>query len=501
MAESSGKVGNLFFGMTLDPTDFKKKLKDAKNALKEAGNSMREDLASIAKGGAVIVAGIGAASAAMLAFATSTLEASNAQIILANSIGATQSQIAGLELAATRLGVESSMLIDKMREFGGIDEFSKLADDVKGAGGAQEQLNKAIEIFGGEGAKLLPVLQLGSKGLQEMERDALSLGQALNPEQIAATTVAWSAFEETLLRIQGLGKQIGTAFAEPLGLLSTAVSAFVDTFRDDILGAFEFVAESMTSFIKGAIDIFVQFGIPLINGFVAFINQVGEAFQVLFEFISPATDKAAAGIGDLFKGLIDFLATFRQQLTILISAPIEALITGLFNMLAKFSGAVGDLLTEMAFGLAELGAVSEDFASALGEAFEDQRISLRRQGKEFAEPFRQATETATQEISDILVDQDKKNTAQQSKFSKIVTKFNLNFKTAVDEAGKNAEKNRKAIDEQAKISDKFAGLILSGSQEEARILNQTRNQELEETIKNRKANQMTAKSLGNVGVV
>ncbi len=115
MAQSSGKAGSLFYGMTLDTKDFKKRLKDARKTLKKAGEEMRQSFTMIGKGFAVVGTAAAAGTAGMFAFAKSTAEATNEQILLADSIGATQSEIAGLELASTRWGVETSMLIDKMR--------------------------------------------------------------------------------------------------------------------------------------------------------------------------------------------------------------------------------------------------------------------------------------------------------------------------------------------------------------------------------------------------
>ena len=123
MAKSSGKAGSLFYGMTLDTKDFKKRLKDVRKSLKSAGEEMRETLSAIGTGFTVVGTAVAAGATGILAFTKATAEANNEQILLANSIGATQSEIAGLQLATDRWGVESDMVIDKMREFGGIDEF------------------------------------------------------------------------------------------------------------------------------------------------------------------------------------------------------------------------------------------------------------------------------------------------------------------------------------------------------------------------------------------
>ena len=180
MTKSSGKAGSLFYGMTLDTKEFKKKLKDARKLVGSAGKKMAEGFKTIAKGATIVSTAFAAGSAALLVFAKNTAQATNAQLLLADSIGATQGEIAGLELSADKLGVETSMLIDKVREFGGIDAFKKYANQVKDAGDEQAQINKAIEIFGGEGAKMVNILKQGAEGLNAMEQEAMALGLALS---------------------------------------------------------------------------------------------------------------------------------------------------------------------------------------------------------------------------------------------------------------------------------------------------------------------------------
>ena len=275
MAKSSGKAGSLFYGMTLFTGDFSKNLKKARKLLKQSGEAMRDSMKAIASGFAIVTGAAGVAAVGMLAFAKSTAESNNEQILLAKSIGATQAEIAGLEVASTRFGVSQDMLIDKMREAGGVDAFKKIADQVAGAGDASKQLAKAQELLGNEGLKLLPILQQGAAGLNAMEREAVSLGLALSPKQIEQNNLAWSTFEDTMLKVKGLSTQIGTEFLSSFAFMSAGVDAFLDTFKDDIMGAFEAVSQFMFDSIKFGLDVFVTHGIPFINGFISFANQIG----------------------------------------------------------------------------------------------------------------------------------------------------------------------------------------------------------------------------------
>ena len=317
----------------------------------------------------------------------------------------------------------------------------------------------------------------------------------LSPEQIAKSRVAWEAYESTLLSIKGLGKQIGTALIEPLGLAATGVKAFIATFKDDMMGGVKTVADTFSNFIRGAFDLFAKYGIPFINGFISFANQIGEAFETLFDFISPSTEAIGKGLGFLFTELTEFMATFKQHLVLFISAPIEAVIKGAFGLLIKLNKSIQESLVPIAFGLAEIGAVSNSFASGLSDAFDDQQRAMTIMGHDFAQPFADAQIEAASEIGDILAKQAEKNKAQQSKFTGFLSTFGDKFDFAIQKLPVIAVDAAKEM--ARSISEKSAGLILSGSQEEQNIINSSKNKQLQlqqDTLKEQKrTNQLIAK--------
>ena len=498
MANDQGDVGTLFFGMSLDTTEFKKRLKEVREEVKQVGDNILKDFKTIAKGFAIVFAGASAAAGGLLLFTKNTLQATNAQLQLADSIGATQGEIAGLELAANSLQVETSMLIDKMREFGGVDAFKEYADQVKSAGNEQDQLNKAIEIFGGEGAKLLPLLQLGSEGLNQFQQEAKEAGLALSPEQIAASRAAWEEYTEVIKNLQGLGQQLGAAFLKPLGLIASAVNGFIDTFQDDIINGFNAVSDFLVSFIQGAIDAFVKFGIPFINGFISFANQIAETFQALFDWLSPAAESTFTTLFGFFQKLVDFMSTIRQSLIIGISKVIEMTITGFFSALQKLNSFIGDLVTTLAFMLEAAGLEDDGFGQAVSDAFGEQNAALFNMRKEFVKPFADARQAAMDEMVEIFIEQDNKNTAQQNRFKAAVSEFTFKFDDAIATAADIAEKQTAAIEKNAAVSEKFASLVLSGSQEEFNIINQTRNRELEELTAIKKETKETKEAIKNL---
>jgi hypothetical protein len=466
MAQSSGKAGSLFYGMTLDTKEFKKRLKDVRKTLKSAGEEMRETFTMVSTGFVAVGASIVAATSAMLLFAKSTAEANNEQILLADSIGSTQSEIAGLELAAQKMGVETSMLIDKVREFGGVDSFKKYADQVANAGNEQQQLNKAIEIFGGEGAKMLTILQGGAAGLDAMEQEAIALGLALNPRQIEQNNVAWAQFEDTVVSLQGLGKQIGTDFNQFFGTAAAGVEGLTKAFGDDLQKAFAATSNFLTESMNIAFQWFADNGIPFINGFINFAQQIGNAFADVFSFILGEGEGVFDFFGELFDGFVDFMATFKQTLIAGFADTLSIVFDGVFGLLADFSDFIGDIVTNVASLLESIGLEESGFAKLVEESFQEQGDSLRNIGKEWAEGLKIISEEQTDEAASMLEDQREKNERQRKQFTSVIDEFNVSFAEASKVAVKAAEKNKDVANSIIGASEKRAGLATRGSQEE-----------------------------------
>ena len=499
MAQEKGKVGSLFFGMTLDTNDFKKKLKDTQKKLKQAGKDMRESFATIAKGGLIIGTAFAAAGGGLLAFAKNTAAATNEQLLLADSIGATQEEVAGLELASQKFGVEQGMLIDKMREAGGIDAFKDIADQVKNAGDETAQMAKAQELLGNEGLKLLPVLQQGAAGLGEMEKEARRLGLALSPEQIEKSRVAWSAYEETLLSLKGIGKQIGAALLEPFAVAATTIGSFIDTFRDDILKGFDFISNIINKSLRKAFDLFAEYGIPAINSVIIFAEELGNTFADVFNFMDEEGGSTFDTIGSFFIGMFKFLATFKQTFIATITGAVGAVLRFTFNGLSKLSRSLGDNVITLVSGLEEAGLVSEGFTSAIGEAFGEQSARLRGMGRQLAKPFKDARDEALKEESKILERLAKKNDKDRKVFSKGMRVLDANLAKTTKETAKSAAKVSKEI--KAERSEKRTGAIVSGSAEEARILNSQNDKNLQIQQKQLKAQQETAIAIRGLSAI
>lgn len=249
MATGDDRVGLLFWEMTLKDDEFNAKIKDAEKSLDDLDDQGGVSLGNLSSKFAVVGTAVAGVAAGLAALSVNAVEQVAQQKILADSIGATTAEVEGLTTASEQLVGDAGMVIDKMREFGGINEFKKLADDVKNAGDETDQLAKAVELFGGEGAKMLPVLQLGSEGLKEFEEQALETGKALSPEQTEKAAEAYKSWNELTAHATGLTRELGVALSGFIPILTEGVKKVRDLWgatgeviegfriwRDEILG-------------------------------------------------------------------------------------------------------------------------------------------------------------------------------------------------------------------------------------------------------------------------
>ena len=177
-----------------------------------------------------------------------------------------------------------------------------------------------------------------------------------------------------------------------------------------------------------------------------------------------------SGFSALFSGITDFIATFKQSLIIGVTKPIEFIVRGAFNLLSKLARGLRDTLAPILFGLVEVGAISNETAGNVVSTLGDISTELRLQGIKIAKPFADAQKEAEKEMANILADKFKKDQAQQNKFKGIIGDFTTKFGNALEQAALVPTKIVSAA-LKASVSDKFAGLALSGSQEEANLLN------------------------------
>lgn len=224
--------------------------------------SIRGKLNSFAKGTAAIGAGLTAGGAALvgplLAAANTFAEVGAPLKDVADRTGVAASKLSELSFAANQSGTsigavekglnkmakvlysadeESKNAVDSLGDLGlnikalrdmkPDQQFEAIADALSRVEDPSKRSALAMQIFGGAGAELLPLLAGGSKGLADMAAEAHRLGVALDDDAIEAAAGlddAMVAFWDT---VKGVTVSIGAAVAGPLTSFLSVVSGIV----------------------------------------------------------------------------------------------------------------------------------------------------------------------------------------------------------------------------------------------------------------------------------
>ena len=500
-SKSKGNAGSLFYGMTLETGAFSAKLKAMRKLTKSSGEAMKKTFKSIAAGGVLVAGAFTAITAALTLMTKAEAEAANEQFILAKSIGATVVEMDTLVFTARSMGIETGMLIDKMREAGGIDAFKDIADQVAGAGTEVQQLAKAQELLGNEGLKLLPVLQLGSAGLAEMEAQALKTGNALPTDKVAALVTSWRTYEGLMQTLSGLQRKLSAELALPVAELFTGLDQLAQLFTGSLMAG----AKKWAVFITGAIPVVAQNIFSLTNAFITFGRDASDGVMLVTEalFGLESGGKNTTGI---FTTLGDFIATMPNQLLIVLKK-IGALLIGTFQTIGNlFFRAVTlpitlalDLVNKLIKKVGGKGFDIEEDKAKIRETFS---LDIGQNIKDLLGKGALLDVTGLEKENDKVIadreDAEDKFAKKLKESRKVLMGLFKTLKTDVKEVGSTV---KEAVEAAVGASSQRSGMILTGSQEEARLLAGASDKNLQLQTKQLRAQENTVSLLKAIGTV
>jgi hypothetical protein len=249
-----------------------------------------------------------------------------------------KSQSANAALASIGLTVKNLKGLTPEQQFEKIAEgLSKIRDP-----GAKAAV--AMELFGKGGAGLLPLMEDGAKGINELARQAKQLGLVISKEDAEAATKFGDTVDDLWKQIKGLTFQVGAAianalqpFAEIARTVMTTIIKWVSEHRSLVLavlaGGLAFVAAGaalvslgvvmagVVIAVEGAIAAFglIATGIGLLfnpivlvigalvglAGYLLFTTDVG---QQVIDYLKTKFNELAKTAGDMFGGIADALA-------------------------------------------------------------------------------------------------------------------------------------------------------------------------------------------------
>ncbi|MBZ9760667.1 hypothetical protein LB553_07215 [Mesorhizobium sp. CA8] len=296
--------------------------------------------------GTAITAAVGGAGAAVLELASSAGEAADQAGKAAQSAGVTTQAYTELAFAAKMSNLEQADLdagmarlnktlgaaangskaaVDLFKQLGVsirdstghlrspdavlldlADAFSKLPD-----GALKSSL--AIQLFGKAGAKLLPFLNEGKKGLIDLGAEAKALGVTFTDAQAKIGDNLGDALDSVGAAARGVKLQLGLIFAPAITQAATALTERIKQLRPAIQGFAQDIADKalpvMLDFVNALTgndaDVSNKWVLDWRDGAIAF----GQSMQEAATIVIAAIDKLRAGLDLTATALNDVFGT------------------------------------------------------------------------------------------------------------------------------------------------------------------------------------------------
>lgn len=264
----------------------------------------------VGKVGIAAAAAAGAVTVAMVALGKSAIDAADQMNDLSKATGISTEALSQLQFAAEQSGTDLEGLVTGLRKFTSQatdaaakagparDAFKLIGVSVTDSAGklkdtetllldVAEQFSQykdgaakaaaAQDLFGKSGATLIPFLNAGRSGIQELKEEADRLGLTLR----GGTAQAADDFNDNLSKLKaqlgGLGLQIADRFLPALIDITKALSDLLAK-KSDLSGFFDALASGFRVVAYVAVataDAFTDVG-KLIGGFAAYVAQVAQ---------------------------------------------------------------------------------------------------------------------------------------------------------------------------------------------------------------------------------
>lgn len=223
----------------------------------------------------------------------------------------------GISSGAAVFG-ELGLSIVELQAMSPDQQFTAIADKLATIENPGERAAKAMEVFGKSGANLLPLLATGSKGIEELTKQAAANGAVMSGEQAQSAATLGDAIDGVGISFGGLvnviGGQLAPIFTSALGLITYAINRSREWFAAN----------------KGVVIT------------IAIVAAVGAAASAVGAVLGILGTVLTGGIGVAIAAVVIGLAGLGAYLLYTSKAGGEAMdwLSGKFQMLSDIAGPV-----------------------------------------------------------------------------------------------------------------------------------------------------------------
>jgi hypothetical protein len=250
--------------------------------------------------------------------------------------------------------------LKELRSLAPEKQFTTIAESIRGLPTDAARAAAAVEIFGRQGAALIPLFREGSENIDELLKRAERLGIVVGQTQIDNITKLNDTFQLVRSTIEGIIGQVAGNLAPLVTSIAEEFLQFVETFEGSGGQGGTGIANAITdTLLKGAeflggvfdkaVADFSGFALTLENTSEVFrrvtlgLQSIFEAGRALFSLFQTAGNAITLGVGKLLEqlGRIPFLSDLKQVGRDLADAAFEQL----ENNAERFGDAVASSLS------------------------------------------------------------------------------------------------------------------------------------------------------------
>lgn len=169
---------------------------------------------------------------------------SGAMDIMSKNIGMAAEDTGRAQKILKLLGIDAREFVSLSLD----EQLGRIADKIAGLSNATEQAQVAMQIFGGEGARLLPFLREGSDGIQRMREESDKLGHTMS----SLTANELRAAEEQIKKLQAAWDGLFARFASGVSLTAQDIGLIPAGELQDLDNKLKGLAQTRNELLSGA---------------------------------------------------------------------------------------------------------------------------------------------------------------------------------------------------------------------------------------------------------
>lgn len=364
------EIFKLFGSIFVDTAEAEKSISKTEEKASSLGSKLGEGIKTAAKWGAAIVGGATAAAGGLLAITNQTAEYADEIDKLSERTGISREELQRWKYAASQSGADIGKLEVGVKKLSDVmddaingnekatEAFEKLGisiDDLKNK--SQEQIFEKVmasladmeqgaqrnalgnDLLGKSYTELLPLLNAGSEGIQELKDRADELGLVMSEDMVKANVTFGDTLQDVQLAFGSITREMTNATLPMLQQFLDFILANMPVIREIVSGVFSAIGDAVAAILPFLMNLIQNALPPLINLFTKIASEILPPVISLFNEISqlvlPLVMEVFEALLPVIEPIMNTIASVIKTALALIKGDWESVWNGLKETLSN----------------------------------------------------------------------------------------------------------------------------------------------------------------------